>query len=53
MEDIDNVGKSDNVEEDERNINNNEIDRMPLATSSIEATCFRRCYPFMHQRILT
>jgi hypothetical protein len=53
MENIDNIGKSKNVEEDEGNINDHKTHRMPPATSSIEATCFKRCCPFTHKRIPT
>jgi hypothetical protein len=53
MENINNVGKFDNVEEDEGNINDHKTHKMPHATSSIKATCFKKCYLFTHKRILT
>jgi hypothetical protein len=42
MEDIDNIGRSNNVKEDEGNINDHKTHRKPPATSSIGATCIRR-----------
>jgi hypothetical protein len=53
MEDVNNFGKFDGVDEDEGNISESKTHMMPPVGSSTEATWFRRCCPYTHRRILT
>ncbi len=52
VEGVDNVGEFDNVEEDKESQTNMEHTQWHRHQSSTKATCFKRCYPYMHMKIL-